>query len=143
LPTTVLPTSFKIARAALLARTQVAAVVADRIHWKLPSNPTYPLLIVEPVDDIEDGPGASTSRVQVNCWGNGNTSVDVLAASDLARVVASVARDLVGSYPDGDIADALPGSIIPAHDPQTGRARFILDLQLNLYPYRREGAQRG
>lgn len=132
--TPVLPDAVVVARTALLAQTTLTALVAQRIHWAIPSDPppTYPLLVVSSVDDDEERPEALIARVQVDVWGAGKTVVDVNDCKTIARTIRAVARDLVGAWTGGTITLAVAGQIIPNPDTDSGRARFIVDLELHI-----------
>lgn len=140
MPTPVLPRPIKIARTALLAQSTLTAAVDTWIKFAIPSPwPTNAgadrrIIVLELVDSNEDGPYSLQARVQVNCWGAGNSTLDVENCEAVAALVTSVARDLTGTWAEGRIANAVPGSVIPAPDPVTGRARFIVDLLLTIYP---------
>lgn len=135
MPTPVLPDSTIAARTALLAQSTLTALVAARIYYAVPAPladgtpPTYPLLVVSLVDDDELRPETLAARVQVDVWGKGNSTQDVLDCKAIAAVVRSVARDLKGT---AGISNSVSGQIIPSPDPTAGRARFIVDLQLEL-----------
>lgn len=134
MPTPVLPDPVVVARTALLAQTTLTALIAQRIYWAIPSEPPpiYPLLVVSSVDDDEERPEALIARVQVDVWGEGKTVVDVNACKTVARTIRSVARDLVGTWGSATITLAVAGQIIPNPDTTSGRARFIVDLELHV-----------
>jgi hypothetical protein len=130
-PTPVLPDPTVAARTALLAQSTLTALVGTRIYYAIPSAPTWPLLVLSLVDDDELRPETLSARVQVDVWGNGNTTQDVLDCKAIAAVIRSVARDLKGSWP-ANISNSVAGQVIPNPDTTSGRARFIVDLQLEL-----------
>lgn len=130
--TPLLPDPTVVARAALLAQSAVTALVTTRIHFAIPSTPTWPLLIVSLVDDDELRPETLQVRVQVDAWGNGNTVQDVLDSKTLAATVRSVARDLNGDWPTGKVRGCVAGQVIPNPDTTNGRARHIVDLTFQL-----------
>jgi hypothetical protein len=131
MPTPVLPDPTVAARTALLAQSTLTALVGTRIYYAIPSAPTWPLLVLSLVDDDELRPETLSARVQVDVWGNGNTTQDVLDCKAIAAVIRSVARDLKGSWP-ANISNSVAGLVIPNPDTTSGRARFIVDLQLEL-----------
>jgi hypothetical protein len=131
MPTPVLPDPTVAARTALLAQSTLTALVGTRIYYAIPSAPTWPLLVLSLVDDDELRPETLSARVQVDVWGNGNTTQDVLDCKAIAAVIRSVARDLKGSWP-ANISNSVAGQVIPNPDTTSGRARFIVDLQLEL-----------
>lgn len=138
MPTPVLPDAMVAARVALLGQTTLTALVNSRIYEAIPSDPppTYPLLVVSLVDDDELRPETLIARVQVDVWGAGKSVVDVRECKTIAATVRSVARDLKGTWSwtggTASISMAVAGQIIPNPDPTSGRARFIVDLELHL-----------
>lgn len=137
MPTPVLPDPVVVARTALLAQAPVAALVADRIYYAIPApingvGPVYPLLVLSLVDDDELRPETLTARVQVDAWGVGSTPAHVLDCKVIAAVVRSVARDLRGAWSGATISNSVADQVVPAADVTTGRARFIVDLLLEL-----------
>jgi len=134
MPTAVLPVSVKIAREALLGQALLTPLVAARIHWAMPETPAWPLIVLEHIDAVEDGPGAQLARVQASCWGAGNTTANLEACLVLVNTVVAVHRDLIGVWPSGTIANASTGSVISSPDQQTGRVRALVDLLLTIYP---------
>lgn len=134
MPTPVLPDPVIAARSALLGQASLTALVAQRIYWAIPSTPapTYPLLVVSLVDDDELRPETLIARVQVDVWGVGKTVVDVNECKAIAAVVRSVARDMRGTWGAAQISNSVAGQIIPNPDDASGRARFIVDLELHI-----------
>jgi hypothetical protein len=132
MPTPVLPDPTVAARTALLAQPALTALVATRIYYAIPSVPTWPLLVLSLVDDDELRPETLSARVQVDVWGNGNTTQDVLDCKAIAAVIRSVARDLKGTWGAAAISMSVAGQIIPNPDTTSGRARFIVDLELHI-----------
>lgn len=131
MPLPLLPDVVDVTITALLAQPAVTALVSTRIYGQLPATPTWPLLVVSTVDDDEGGdPYLGLARVQVDCWGAGPSAADVAQARLLARSVRSVARDLKGTYAGGTITGAAPALFLAQPDPQTGRARFVVDLNV-------------
>lgn len=134
MPVPVLPDSIALAREALLAQSSLTALVSTRIYDRIPASPTWPLLVLSVVDDLELEWHTGQARVQVDVWGRSGSPTDAAEALNIARVVRSVARDLRGSWAAGDVSNAAPGTIIPAPDPETGRARYVIDLLLETNP---------
>ena len=132
MPTPLLPDPTVVARAALLAQSAVTTLVSTRIHFAIPQTPTWPLLIVSLVDDDELRPETLQVRVQIDVWGKGPTTQDVLDCKTIAAAIRSVARDLNGDWPTGKIRDAVAGQIIPNPDESGGRARHVVDLTFQL-----------
>jgi hypothetical protein len=139
MPAPVLPDSTIVARAALLQQPTLTDLVGARIYYAIPSNPTWPLLVLSLVDDDELRPETLLARVQVDVWGASNTTTDVIACKAIAATVRSVARDLRGTWSwtlpspgAATVSNAVAGQIIPNPDTTSGRARFITDLELHL-----------
>lgn len=134
MPVPVLPDSLALAREALLAQSSLTALVSTRIYERIPASPTWPLLVASIVDDLELEWHTGQARVQVDVWGAGSSPTQAAEALNITRVVRAVARDLRGSWTAGDVASAAPGIIIPAPDPDTGRARYLIDLLIQTNP---------
>lgn len=132
MPTPILPNPKVAARTGLLAQTALTALVAQRIYYAIPANPVYPLIVLTIVDADELRPETLTARVQADCWGPGNTTQDALDTEAIAAVIRSVARNLVGTWGGASISNSVAGQAIPQPDSTTGRARMIVDLQLEL-----------
>lgn len=132
MPTPVIPNVKVATRAALLAQTPLTARVDQRIYYAIPATPVYPLIVLTTVDVDETRPEAVTARVQADIWGRGNTTQDVLDTEDIAAVLRSVARDLVGTWGSANILSAVAGQAVPNPDSTTGRARTIVDLLIDL-----------
>lgn len=137
MPTPVLPNPKVAARTALLAQTALTTLVAQRIYYAIPApvggvEPTYPLIVLSIVDDDELRPETLTARVQADIWGPGNSTQDVLDTEAIAAVIRSIARNLIGTWGPASISSSVAGQAIPSPDSTTGRARTIVDLQLEL-----------
>lgn len=133
MPTPVLPNPKVAARTGLLAQTALTALVAQRIYYAIPANPTFPLIVLTVIDDDEAArPDALTARVQADVWGAGNSTQDVLDTEAIVAVLRSVARNLVGTWGSASIFSAVAGQAIPNPDTTTGRARTIVDLLIDL-----------
>ncbi len=123
----VLPNPALLTVEALLAQPGVTALVDDRVYTAFPDYQLWPMIIVEVVDVIElvSAHGAST-RIQVNCWGQGQSSDDEAEANLMARTIQANARDLRGTYSSGVISNAAPAGISP--EPDNGWWRYVIDL---------------
>lgn len=134
MPTPLLPDVVGLTIAGLLAQSSITDIVGTRVFDRIPATPTYPLVAVTVISDDEyTDPALGTARVQIDCWGAGSGQTHSEQARRLARTVRSVARDLRGTYAGpasatGVISAASPAAFISAFDPDTGRARFIIDL---------------
>lgn len=131
------------ARNALLAQTALTAIVAQRIYLAIPGpvngvEPTWPLVVLTLIDEDELRPETLTARIQADVWGAGGSTQDGIDCKRIAAAIRSVARDLRGIWPDplggptAQIGNAVAGQIIPQPDSLSGRARFIVDLQLEV-----------
>lgn len=134
MPVPLLPDTLALAREALLAQASLTALVGTRIYDRIPASPTWPLLVVSDVDIQELEWHTWLARVQVDVWGAGGSQADWQQVRTIARTLYSVARDLRGSWTAGDISNAAPLIIVPAPDETTGRARLVVDLQLETNP---------
>lgn len=130
--TPVLPNPKVVARTALLAQTALTALVAQRVYYAIPASPVYPLVVLSIVDADELRPETLTARVQADIWGAGNSTQDVLDTEAVAAVIRSIARNLVGTWGSASISNSVAGQAIPQADSTTGRARTIVDLQLEI-----------
>lgn len=135
--TPVLPNPKIVVRTALLAQAALTALVAQRVYYALPApvagvEPTYPLIVLSIVDADELRPETLTSRVQADIWGKGNTTQDQLDTEAIAAVIRSIARNLIGTWGSASIGNSVAGQAIPQPDSTTGRARTLVDLQLEL-----------
>lgn len=133
MPLPQLPNGIVVVRQAMLAQTAItSSAVAERIHFGIPENGTYPLWVLDLVDDIELRPETLFVRVQTNIWGAGNTADDLVDAQDSGALLRSVARDLNGDWPAGKIRACEAPRSLPAADPRTGRVRILVDLEFQL-----------
>lgn len=135
--TPVLPNPKVAARTGLLAQAPLTALVATRIYYAIPApvggvEPTFPLIVLTNVDAEELRPETLTARVQADVWGAGNATQDVLDCEAIAAVLRSIARNLVGTWGGAAISSAVAGQAVPNPDSTTGRARTIVDLQLEV-----------
>lgn len=138
MPTPVLPDGTVVVRQALLAQPAVtASPLGSRIFYAIPADAgvtggtPYPMWVLSLVDDIEARPETLAVRVQVDIWGKGPSTQDVLDCKASAALLRSVARDLDGDWAAGKIRGCTPGTTLPSPDP-TGRARLIVDLEFQL-----------
>jgi hypothetical protein len=130
--TPVLPNPKVAARSGLLAQTALTTLVDQRIYYAIPATPVYPLIVLSIVDSDELRPETLTARVQADVWGKGNSTQDTLDTEAIVAVIRSVARNLVGTWGGASISNAVAGQAIPQPDSTTGRARTIVDLQLEV-----------
>jgi len=132
MPTPVLADPVVAVRAALVAQPSLTALVAQRIYYAVPGTATYPLLVLSLVDEDEIRPETLSARVQVDVWGAGGSQQQVIDAKAVAAVLRSVARDLRGTWGAATISSAVAGQVVPNPDTTTSRARFVVDLQVEL-----------
>lgn len=132
MPTPVLADPVVAVRTALVAQPTLTALVAQRIYYAIPGTATYPLLVLSLVDEDEIRPETLSARVQVDVWGAGGSNQQVIDAKAVAAVLRSVARDLRGTWGPATISSAVAGQVVPNPDTTTSRARFVVDLQVEL-----------
>ena len=132
MPTPVIADPVVAVRAALVAQPALTALVAQRIYYAIPGSPTYPLLVLTLVDEDEVRPEAVVARVQADVWGAGGSTQQVIDAKAIVAVLRSVARDLKGSWSGATISNAVAGQVVPSPDTTTSRARFVVDLLVQL-----------
>jgi hypothetical protein len=134
MPTPIPPDVVDLTIKALLARPVTSTLVGTRVYGRIPGTPTFPLWIVTLIDDGEDdGTGKVVARVQVDAWGELTEAGEYLAAEH-ARNIKSLHRDLRGSYTGGRISNTGHLNTVPLPDPDTGRARFAVDLEITAHP---------
>jgi hypothetical protein len=133
MPLPLLPNVVDLTKEALLAQASLTALVGTRVYDRVPGAPSYPLLVVTSVDEAESPePAIGEARVQVDVWGKPMSELGALTAARLVtRTLQSVVRDLRGTWTAGKIVGAAHLNTIPQPDPDTGRTRFIVDLQIN------------
>lgn len=139
MPTPVLPNPKVAARTALLAQAALTDLVAQRIYYAIPGQwpqgpdgNDLPLIVLSIVDADELRPETLTARVQADCWGSGDSTQDTLDCEAIAAVIRSVARNLIGSWSGATIGNSVAGQAVSQPDPTTGRARTIVDIQLEV-----------
>lgn len=133
--TPLLPDTIAVAREALLAQTAItSSAVGTRVHGRVPTSPVYPLLALFTVDDAELQFHTGIARVQIDVWGAGSQENDEEIARTVARTIVSVVRDLRGVYSSGRISNSGYLSTVPAPDPDTGRVRFVVDIEIEINP---------
>jgi hypothetical protein len=129
MPVTVLPDAETLAVAALAAQASITAICSTRIGTRIPDAPTFPLIRVAKVGDYGVDPeGSSVVVIQVECWAD-----DDATASLLARTVQSCYLDLRRITGGGWTAlTDIPSGPIPTPDPESGRARYLLELDMRI-----------
>lgn len=80
------------------------------------------------------GPGAGSSRFQVECWGRGGGVVDDGTASRLARAVIAAVPHLFGVWAGANVAGAAVSNAYTSADVTTGRPRVIVEVVFNHTP---------
>lgn len=122
----------------LRSRTEITALVADRVYTDLPNsdNRTYPLIIVNRV-----GGGflykrwLESAEMSVACYGTTHKS-----AQDLAGTVISIVDMLAGSQPEGVVTKVSVTSTAYVPEPESAdssghaRPRFTVSLTVITHP---------
>lgn len=111
----------------LTSHAAVAAISADRVS-SVKINTDLPRIQVTAVPGNVTEPWEEASEFQVDCWGGTESQ-----ALTLARTVCAAIYDLIPLEPT--VTQAFP-TVKPfaAHDPTTGRPRFITQVQINQSP---------
>lgn len=135
MPTPLLPDTVAVVRDALLGQSSISALVGTRIYDRVPAgSPTWPLLVVDTVDEAETEWHTLQGRVQLDVWGVGPSSDDEQQARLLARTIIAAIRDMRGTWASGRIVNTGLLNMLPAPDDETGRARFVIDLFVEVMP---------
>lgn len=126
MPMTLMPDAEALTVTALTAQAAVVAIT-PRISTVIPPAPIFPLIRVTKVADYGiDREGSSGVLIQVECWAD-----DDATASLLARTVQACVGDLPRVTGSGWVALVdVPSGPIPTPDPESERARYILDLEM-------------
>lgn len=129
MPLPVLPDAETVGVQALSAQTSVVALVGSRIYAVTPDVLTLPLIRVTKVAErFTDEEGSEDATVQLDC-----IAATDAEASLLARTVVAARKDMAGHYAAGWVALVSVGSgPVPAHDAEAERARYIVDLDLQV-----------
>ena len=136
MPLPVEPDADALTIEALNGRSAVTALVAARIYDRMPDVPTWPLLTVFTVSDLEAADPIGWDVIeQVDVFGKSGSRQDTYDARTIARTIRAHCRDMVGTYSAGKIAVCSSEEIRDVGpDPDTGRAHFTVDLNLIIYP---------
>lgn len=127
-PDLVMPSPIRIVNAWAKSRPAITAVVGKRISPKLDA--TLPAIRLTNVGPRDRGPEEALARVQVECWADDHDT-----AEDLANVVVAQVPTLRGQWATGWVAGAAVAlGPFASHDQKTDRPRFLLDLELWIYP---------
>lgn len=121
--------------AALNSEAAVTTLVGNRIYDRIPASPTWPLITVLTVSDLEAADPIGWEVIeQVDVFGKSGSRQDTYDARTIARTIRAYARDLAGTYSSGTVA-ACSGDQIRdlGPDPDSGRAHFAIDLTLTIY----------
>lgn len=125
MPLTLLPDAETVMVQALGAQAAVTAITSTRIGTVIPDTPVFPLIrLTKVAERFTDEEGLEEVTVQVECWADSDAT-----ASQLARTVVAARKDMRGVYAGGwmGLVDVASGPT-PAPDPESQRARYILDL---------------
>lgn len=121
---------------AFTAHAAISTPVGGRIGDRIPDNPSWPLITVATVSDLEAAdPIGWTVVEQADVFGLSGSRLHTYEARTIARTIRANSRQLVGSYSSGTIG-ACSADVIrdlgPA--PDTGRAHCAVELTLIIYP---------
>lgn len=133
MPTIVQPDVVAVTIQALLAQPLTATRVGTRVYGRV-SGTTFPMWVVSLVDWDENRDAGGIARVQISVWGNGPTEANEFEAFGHARTIAAVSRDLRGTYAAGRVSNSGHLMTVPNPDPDTGRAGYVVDLEIETYP---------
>ena len=132
MPTPRVPDVLELLRLYLLAQPAVTAIVGDRIALSLSG--TYPAIRYALIGGPRGEAWEYLPTLQVECWGDVDGDEQALR---LALVVRDALEDLRGWLPDGPasrgyVAGAeVTGEPFASADPKTGRARYLVQVQLH------------
>jgi hypothetical protein len=120
---------------ALKSEPAITSLVATRIYDRIPDSPTWPLLTVTTVSDLERADPIGWEVIeQVDVFGESGTRQDTYDARTIARIIRAHARDMAGTYTSGTVSVCNADQIRDlGPDPDTGRAHFAVDLTLTIY----------
>jgi hypothetical protein len=127
-PDLVLPSAVKVVNAWAKSRPAITDLVGKRISPVL--DRTLPAIRLTNVGPRDRGPEEALARVQVECW-----SDDHDTAEDIANAVVAQLPSLPGEWAGGWCAGGgVAMGPFSSPDPQTERARYLLDLEIWIYP---------
>lgn len=132
----VAPDPLEVYRLFLLTCPDVVAITGQRVSVTL-SGPEPAVRLAAVGGAPGQYPGHSIPRLQVEAWGHGAVRGDPVDDGTASRL----ARTLVACLPDGEVITAkgtiaaawVDGLPFASPDPQ-GRARYIVQVRLDLYP---------
>lgn len=129
-----LPSAEALLIAALREQPPVTAICGTRIGTRLSG--TYPAIRVTTLGGGESVEGTNSPDLQVECWGNGGDPAAEIQASELSRVVHSVAlSSLRGAYGAGIIVGSwCYGGPLHSPDASTSpaRERYIVTVGITM-----------
>lgn len=134
MPVALLPDVVAVVRQALLGQAAVVALVSTRIYNRIPATPTFPLVVVTKVSEQELQWHTSNARVQIDCWAAAAGDAGEAQADLIGRTILASMRDLVGTWSSGKVSNTGLALILTGPDPDTGRARRIIDLFVETNP---------
>lgn len=132
MPLPIIPSARVVLRQALLAQAALTSTaIGTDVFFAVPGNPSWPILVLHVIDEIELRPETNACRVQVNVWGSGDAPDDAVEAEGLAAVLQSLSRDCDGVWAAGKINNCRAPNRLPSPDP-SGRVRVIVDFELEV-----------
>lgn len=120
----------------LLGQSDVAALVAGRVHTDLPKNPTFPLIRVTRTGGLSPYPQhLDHPRVYLECYGTTKGE-----AHSVMRTARAAMRLIVRAHPLGIVtsADEIAGPVWLPDDVAPGaptRSRYIFSFALTTHPF--------
>jgi hypothetical protein len=110
----------------------ITALVGTRVHFGIPANATFPLIVITRVGG---GPDLylpiDRARLSLSCWGQTKQS-----AARVAQLVASEIRELDNTAMGADAVGfaGSVASIIWLPDPTSGTPRYVVEAGLSVRP---------
>ncbi len=102
----ILPDAEKLTIGYLVGVPEVVAVVGSRVHTAVPTEPTYPLVVVRRFGGFDADEGVlDAARIQLDCYGNTKGQAQTLAQTvraalhQMSRSVAGVTGVAPGAGP--------------------------------------------
>jgi hypothetical protein len=115
----------------LTGHEKVEPLAGDRVSSYKIDTPLSRIQLTMVPGDL-GSPGFEIYQYQADCWGPTDAVDDVDQAEELARTVCAAIPDLIGT---SGVTTAFP-TVRPFSlpDPETGRARFVCQIQFQISP---------